>query len=125
MKFKNLNVYTFLLTILSLSLVSCSDDDDGPGPTPAGSDTFEIIAESPDHETLEQALVDTGLDQALNDGVYTVFAPTDAAFSNVDLSGLNNDQLTNILLNHVLVGETFFQAPAGSTQSTFKHRFFR
>ena len=118
MKFKNLNVYTFLLTILSLSLVSCSDDDDGPGPTPAGSDTFQIIAESPDHETLEQALVDTGLDQALNDGVYTVFAPTDAAFSNVDLSGLNNDQLTNILLNHVLVGETFFQAPAGSTQST-------
>ena len=50
MNFKNLNVYTFLLTILSLSLISCSDDDDGPGQTPEGSDTFEIIADSPDHE---------------------------------------------------------------------------
>ena len=118
MNFKNLNFYAFFVTILSLTLISCSDDDDNVSPTPPGDDTFEIIAQSENHNTLEQALLDTGLDQALNDGVYTVFAPTDAAFNNVDLSGLSNDQLTNILLNHVLDGETFAQAPAGSTQST-------
>ena len=118
MRLQKLNVYTLLITILSLSLFSCDDDDGDVAPTPPGSDTFEIIAESPNHETLEQALLDTGLDQALNDGVYTVFAPTDSAFENVDLSGLSNEQLSNILLNHVLAGETFYQSPAGSTQST-------
>jgi len=108
-----------LILLLVVSVSSCNDDDGDVSPTPPGSDTFEIIAESPDHETLEQALIDTGLDQVLNSGVYTVFAPTDAAFNNIDISGLNNEQLTNVLLNHVLANETFFQTPAGSTQSTF------
>lgn len=108
-----------LSLLLVVSISSCDDDDGDVAPTPPGLDTFEIIAESPDHETLEQALIDTGLDQVLNSGVYTVFAPTDDAFSNIDLSGLNNEQLTNVLLNHVLTDETFFQTPAGSTQPTF------
>ena len=89
-----------LILLLVVSVSSCNDDDGDVSPTPPGSDTFEIIAESPDHETLEQALIDTGLDQVLNSGVYTVFAPTDAAFNNIDISGLNNEQLTNVLLNH-------------------------
>ena len=66
--------------------------------------TFDVIAESPNHNTLEQALVDTGLDQVLNSGDFTIFAPTDAAFNEVDLSGLSDTQLTNVLLNHVITG---------------------
>jgi transforming growth factor-beta-induced protein len=121
--FKNL-IQLLSLSILVFSLNSCEDDDGNVTPTPPGSNTFEIIAESPNHEILEQALLDTGLDEALNDGVYTVFAPTDDAFSGVDLSGLNNEQLSNILLNHVLNGEIFFQPPAGSTQTTLSTGYF-
>jgi len=66
--------------------------------------TFDIIANSPDHTILEQALIDTGLDQVLASETFTVFAPTDTAFGNIDTSGLTTDQLTNILLNHVVTG---------------------
>jgi len=66
--------------------------------------TFSIIANSPNHETLESALVSTGLDEVLMNGTFTVFAPTDEAFSNIDTSNLTDEQLTNILLNHVVTG---------------------
>lgn len=66
--------------------------------------TFNIIADSPDHTILEQLLIDTGLDQTLSQGTFTVFAPTDDAFGNVDLTGLTTAQATNILLNHVVAG---------------------
>ena len=93
------------LLAFSLLLINCSDDDSDPAePIENNPTTFEIIAESPDHNTLEQALVDTGLDQVLNDGNFTIFAPTDDAFSQVDLSGLSNDELRNVLLNHVVNG---------------------
>jgi uncharacterized surface protein with fasciclin (FAS1) repeats len=44
------------------------------------------------------------LDQALNSGIYTVFAPTDTAFGNIDTSSLTTEEVTNILLNHVVEG---------------------
>ena len=94
---------TSLLLTAFLLISGCSDDDSA---TPIQNDptTFEIIAESPDHTTLEQLLTDTGLQQVLNDGNYTIFAPTDAAFEQVNLSGLSDEELTNMLLNHVVNG---------------------
>ncbi|MBS3739538.1 fasciclin domain-containing protein [Mesohalobacter halotolerans] len=121
----NLNYLKLFILTLSLSIISCSDDDDGAPPTPEGQDTFEIIAQSPDHEILEQALVDTGLDQVLNEGVYTIFAPTDDAFSNVDLNGLSNEELANVLLYHVLVGETFAQSPGITQQPIFSTGYYK
>lgn len=73
-------------------------------PTLPPENTFSIIEASPDHTVLEQALIDTGLDQVLAGGTFTVFAPTDTAFGNIDTSGLTAEQLTNILLNHVVTG---------------------
>ena len=55
--------------------------------------------------TLVGALERTGLDEVLSDtGAYTVFAPTDAAFTalGVDLATISEENLTNILLYHVL-----------------------
>lgn len=93
------------LIAFSFLLINCSDDDSNPAePIENNPTTFEIISDSPDHTTLEQALIDTGLDQVLNDGNFTIFAPTDDAFAQVDLSGLSNDELTNVLLNHVVNG---------------------
>ncbi len=92
-----------LFAILAITFVSCSDDDDTT-PVVETTTTFDIIADSPNHNTLEQLLVDNNLDQVLNDGTFTVFAPTDDAFSNIDTSGLTADEVTNILLNHVITG---------------------
>ena len=125
MKLRKFNFATTVVMFLSLVLVSCDDDDGIAPPPPENSSTFEIIAESPNHETLEQALVDTGLDQVLDDGIFTVFAPTDDAFSGVDLSGLTDEQLTNTLLNHVIAGENFAVSPGTSQTSTLSSGYFK
>jgi uncharacterized surface protein with fasciclin (FAS1) repeats len=50
-------------------------------PSPTNS-VYDVIANSPDHNTLEAAVNAAGLKDALNgDGPFTVFAPTDAAFA--------------------------------------------
>ena len=74
---------------------------------------FDIIANSEVHNTLEAAIVAAGLDETLsNDGPFTVFAPTDDAFSVIPEAVLETlladptGQLTQILLNHVVSGTT-------------------
>jgi len=98
-RFKN----SLLSIILILVFISCNDDDAGRiidnDPT-----TFEIIENSDEHTVLEQALIDADLVEVLNSGVYTIFAPTDDAFSSIDLSGLTSEELNNTLLNHLITG---------------------
>jgi len=72
---------------------------------------FDIIENSEVHNTLEAAIVAAGLDETLsNDGPFTVFAPTDDAFSVIPAGVLETlladptGQLTQILLNHVVSG---------------------
>ena len=74
----------------------------------------DVIATSPNHTYLEVALIQEGLDVALQDpmGTLTVFAPDDAAFTalatalGTDITGLlANPNLTNVLLYHVLGAE--------------------
>lgn len=101
---KSLFKTNLLFSLMVFLLLSSCSDDDPAEPIQNDPTTFEIIAESPDHTTLEQLLIDTGLDQVLNDGNFTIFAPTDAAFEQVDLSGASNEELTNVLLNHVVNG---------------------
>ncbi len=95
---------TNLLLLIALLLISGCSDDDSATPIQNDPTTFEIIAESPDHTTLEQLLTETGMQQVLNDGNFTIFAPTDAAFDQVDLSDVSDEELTNMLLNHVVNG---------------------
>jgi len=71
---------------------------------------FEIIQNSPNHNTLEAAVLAAGLDGALNTlDPITVFAPTDDAFNALPagtVTALLNDipALTDILLYHVYGG---------------------
>ncbi|MDP5009827.1 MAG: fasciclin domain-containing protein [Crocinitomicaceae bacterium] len=74
----------------------------------------DVIATSPNHTLLEAALIQEGLDVALQNpaGTLTVFAPDDAAFTalatalGTDINGLlANPDLTDILLYHVLGAE--------------------
>jgi hypothetical protein len=71
----------------------------------------DIIAKSPDHTTLSKALIQEGLDNDLRNvsNSYTVFAPTDAAFTalatalNTDINGLLAlPNLADVLKYHVL-----------------------
>ena len=69
----------------------------------------DVIATSPDHNYLEAALVQEGLDVALQTSPeLTVFAPTDQAFIDIatalctDINGLVSPNLSDILTYHVL-----------------------
>ncbi len=75
----------------------------------------DVIASSPDHTILAQAIETAGLTDALSDpeATYTVFAPTDAAFETLlnemdmtfdDLLS-DEDALTSILQYHVVGGD--------------------
>lgn len=93
-----------LAAVAITSIISCSSDDDAAEPINNEPTTFEIIANSPEHTILEDLLISAGLDTALNSGTYTVFAPTDAAFGNINTSRLSTEEVENILLNHVVEG---------------------
>lgn len=81
----------------------------------AQTSVFDVIATSTNHNTLEAALIQAGLDDDLEDlaGEFTVFAPDDDAFTAAlnDL-GLTQAQLlasadlADILLYHVISGAT-------------------
>jgi len=101
-----------LALILLVTLNSCSSDDDNN--TVAQEQTItEIAVESQNLTSLVAALQAAGLAETLNgDGPFTVFAPTDAAFSAFltangfsQLSEVPVDLLTQVLLNHVISGE--------------------
>jgi uncharacterized surface protein with fasciclin (FAS1) repeats len=74
---------------------------------------FDIITNSEVHTTLEAAIVAAGLDETLaSEGPFTVFAPTDDAFSLIPADVIDalladpTGDLTQILLNHVVSGTT-------------------
>ena len=77
-----------------------------------GNTIVDIVVNSPDHTTLETAVIAAGLADALSgDGPFTLFAPTDAAFAAIpaaDLAALLADPtgaLADILKYHVVSGK--------------------
>lgn len=106
-----------MLLITGLIFTSCDDDDDNGSNEvePEVSNTIVDVAEgADDFSTLVEALVITGLDDALNDenASFTVFAPTNDAFNNLlselgvgSLEDVPTETLTSVLLYHVLNGE--------------------
>jgi len=78
---------------------------------PPTTTVVDIIVGSPDHETLEAAVIAADLAGALSgEGPFTVFAPTDAAFDALPAGLLDalladpTGALTDILLYHVVGG---------------------
>lgn len=96
--------YLILFSALFLFVTSCRDDDDlfpSLGNNP--KNIAEIISDRSDLTSLKNAILQANLDSVLRTtATYTVFAPNDSAFGEVDLSGLDNETLTNVLLNHVM-----------------------
>lgn len=101
-----------LIAMFVLFAVGCSSDDNNDGGTtePPVEDLsiYETAVASSDLTILVEALERTGLDATLNDpGTYTVFAPTNDAFTaaGISLDDFSDEELTNLLLNHVLGSE--------------------
>jgi len=72
---------------------------------------LDVVVNSPDHTTLESLVIAAGLDDELaSDGLFTVFAPTDAAFAALPeevVNSLTSDPtgaLADVLLFHVTSG---------------------
>ncbi len=109
MKKSILNLSWILLLSLPLILISCNDDDTSvPTPQPEPQTIVEIAAGDDQFSTLVSALQRVNLVTVLEgDGPFTVFAPTNDAFTalGVDLNTITDEDLTEILLYHVLGAE--------------------
>ncbi|MCA6423763.1 MAG: fasciclin domain-containing protein [Flavobacterium sp.] len=113
------------IALLSLTIFSCSDDDNN---TPAQQTITDIAVANPDLSILVTALTRTNLAGTLDgSGQYTVFAPTNAAFTtfftslgaNVTVNNVDVNVLKAILLNHVIGSEIKSTAiPAATYAST-------
>ena len=94
----------YLLMLAVLSLISCDDDDDlypqlGDDPR----NINEIVSQTAELSTLSQALEQVNLDSVFSSTTtYTLFAPSNAAFGDMDMSSFYDEELENILLNHTL-----------------------
>lgn len=115
------------VAFLSMSLLqACNDDDNHIEQTevvePAVMSLVEVAVDNGNFTTLAAALQTTGLDTVLADldSEYTVFAPTDAAFAKLPagtLESLTTEQLSDILLYHVVPGKVLAESAIEVAQS--------
>lgn len=109
---------------MSLFFVACNNDDDDTQPAQS---IVEIATGDTQFSTLVSALQRVNLVSVLEGaGPFTVFAPTNDAFTalGVDLATISDDDLTEILLYHVLGakitssqiqdGQTYVSTAAGT-----------
>lgn len=102
---KLLTVFVFVL-----GFTGCSDDDDNNTPAPQVGDIVEVALGDAEFTVLVDALQRAGLVSALEGpGPLTVLAPTNSAFvaflnanGYASLDDVPLDDLTDILLNHVI-----------------------
>lgn len=115
----------FLLAVPVVLFLSACGGDDNDAPAEVNT-VVDVAVANGNFTTLVAALEATGLDTVLDDedGSFTVFAPTDAAFALLGEDTINNlladtDALSNILLYHVIsgqeVGSSAAIAAAGTT----------
>lgn len=101
-----------MLAIVASISFSCSDDDTVSSSSPTDNSISGIASRTPELSILVDALTRADLVQTLSqNGSYTVFAPTNAAFttflSDNGYASLNEvpvNALKEILLNHVVSG---------------------
>ena len=94
--------------LLCATLAACDDADDPVTPVDPGPTIADLVVQTDNLSTLETAVGAVGLGDALSDdGPFTVFAPSDAAFELLNVDGIitDTDLLTRILQYHVVSGE--------------------
>jgi uncharacterized surface protein with fasciclin (FAS1) repeats len=125
-----------LLGIVALIIAACGQPAPGPDPDPEPQTIADIAGETDDLSVLVQALVAAELVATLEgEGPFTVFAPTNDAFAALledlgvaDLDSLiaelGAEEVTNILLYHVVIGEftaaDLLEQGAGTLDTAFE-----
>lgn len=104
-----LTLFLSLVLVSFLTFTACSNGSNNNGIGEDGElNIIETAQENDDFSVLVQAIQDAGLTVALEGtGPFTVFAPTNAAFSELPegtLDNLTSDQLAEILQFHVVEG---------------------
>ena len=107
------HIQILAIVLLSLFAVSCDDNNDSNDTCCHGSSIVDLASQTESLSTLVSALQLTGLDATLSSsGAFTVLAPTNDAFdaflTSINAASLDDipvDVLTNVLLNHVIIGE--------------------
>ncbi|AGC75158.1 putative surface protein with fasciclin (FAS1) repeats [Nonlabens dokdonensis] len=107
---KILKKYSFTLLILLLAITSCEDADDNDNRIDPNNSAYDLTVSNSDLSLFNEALIRTSLDATLdNQGIYTVFAPNNAAFMQflstngfADVAAVPVDQLRAVLLYHVI-----------------------
>ncbi len=101
-----MKAYSMILLLFSTLFVFTScDEDDGDMLTAENKSIVDLAIDDPQFSTLVEALQRTDLVETLEgDGPFTVFAPTNEAFAGlgIDLADLTDQELTDILLYHVV-----------------------
>ena len=105
-------------SLLFVSLFGCDESDiTGYQPTGIASGVLDVtintfVQNDPQFSTFADALRRTGIDQQLESGEFTLFLPTDTAFSSFladqNLSSLDDipsDSLEMLVLHHVFPGK--------------------
>jgi len=104
-KQKRVLLSVFLILSAFLGLQACKDNNNNDNQ----GDIVEVAQADGNFSSLVSTLQQTGVDTALKaTGPFTVFAPTDEAFSNLPeglLDSLSNEQLIEILKYHVVSSE--------------------
>jgi uncharacterized surface protein with fasciclin (FAS1) repeats len=107
---KKVALYALLISATLLVGV-CLGASNSMDTSPGGKNIVDTAIAAGNFKTLVTALQTTGLADTLKeDGPFTVFAPTDAAFAKMPKDQLNalmanKTQLTALLTNHVVPGE--------------------
>lgn len=105
---KRLSLFVGLPLLAALLFTACSDDNNpATGEPNQELNIVETAEEAGNFTTLLSVATDLGLAETLQNSELTVFAPTDAAFEALPdgtLDGLTDEQLTEIILYHVLAG---------------------
>ncbi len=113
------------------SALACTRSSAAAPSTPvavAPSSILDVAAANGNFTTLVAAVKAAGLEDTLNSGTFTVFAPTDAAFSALPsgtvenlLKPENRDQLVALLSRHVVSGKvTAAMLPDNPTVKTLQ-----
>ena len=96
------------LLVLTLVITGCDNDGDGGVDVQPDPNIAELASSESDLSTLVSALQQAGLvDDLEGDGPFTVFAPVNSAFQNIDADELtgNSDLLEAVLTYHVVAGQ--------------------
>ena len=127
---KTLKLLPLLFVVFAFN--ACSDDDDNGTPSqPTLLNIFATAETSADLTNLVAALEEADLDVTLQgDGPFTVFAPTNDALAALlqdqgvsTLAELDDDLLENVLLNHVIGGQTIMSSDLISAGSGYENTF--